>query len=98
MRDSTRAQTPACPSNKCLISPKLIFSEKDAGYMCRSRALHKALIGKGLVRRRSSVRSDAFRWSHIINLHSLVMAVFFAMQRQAIFQPQTDIDILSLHN
>lgn len=88
MRESTRAQTPACPFSKCLISPKLIFSEKDAAYMCRSGALHKALILKALVRRRCPARSDAFHWSHIINLCSLFLALFFYRADTAPFLAQ----------
>lgn len=88
MQVSTRAQTAACPFNKCLISPKLIFSEEDAGYMCQSGALHKALILTGLLRRCCSVRSDAFCWSHIINLRSLFLAAFFIMWTQALFSPK----------
>lgn len=81
MRDCTRAPTPASPFSKRPISRKLIFCEEDAVYMCRSRALHKALILKGLVRRRCSVR-----WSHIINLRSLFLpAIFFILQTQAPF-------------
>lgn len=79
MRDCPRAPTPASPFSKRPISRKLIFCEEEAVYMCRSGALHKALILKGLVRRRCSVR-----WSHIINLRSLFLpAFFFILQTQA---------------
>lgn len=86
--DPTRAQTPACPFNECLISPKLIFPDEDAGYTCRSAAAHKALILKGLVGRCCSVQPDAFCRSHIINLRSLFLAAFFlSFGHRPLFSP-----------
>lgn len=82
--DPTLAQIPSCPLNESLISPKLIFSKADKGYLCQNRARrvlpHIALITKGLLMQRCSVWPVAFRWSHTINLRSVFLAALFYQQ------------------